>query len=59
MSIKTIAQIEVTTGFVFAVVDMVEPLPLAPGGVLFLECDTHDRAGMFWNGHDYQKDQPT
>ncbi len=51
----TIAQIEIATGFVMAVVDMIEPLPPTPPGMLFQECDTHDRCGMFWNGIDYQK----
>ncbi len=59
MATKRIAQIDVATGFVGAVVDMMEPIPEAPAGKLFQECDDLEKSGMYWNGHDYQKEPLT
>lgn len=58
-SVRTTAQIVVVSGFVAAVVDMLEPVTKAPEGMLFQDCDNHDKAGMYWNGKDYQKEPLT
>lgn len=53
---KRIAQCDTITGFVNCVVDMVEPVVSPPNNLWFVECDSFDKAGMYWSGMTFQKE---
>lgn len=59
MDYRTIAQIDVATGLVMAVVNMADPQPSQDPEVLFMEVPNDSVSGKYWNGKTFQDDPLT